>query len=639
MNGENKRSDRGEKSFALTALLKKSKQMKPSDINELVDLLQTYNRAYRQGAPLVSDAEYDQMVEQLRATAPDHPFLQAVEPEQFPGRRQVRHPTPMLSIEKAYTGDQLERFVARVQKEAEALGIEPVEYRLTPKLDGLAGRDDGDVFATRGNGEVGYEISSAFAKGVVPIGGRGQGVGEIVVVKSYFEQAMAEFFEHPRNMVVGIISSDTLNENARRALDDGMVHFLPYSQVKPSIVVDGKKLIGQRRQLVDEILSGVDYPTDGVVTEVTNEELKQRMGATAHHYRWQIAIKTKGETAETTVAEIHWQVGRTGNITPVMIVEPVLLSGATIRRVTAHHAGNIRNLRIGPGTRIEIIRSGEVIPKLEAVIEAHGSVDLPAACPSCGQLLIWKNDFLKCTNLDCPAQIEQRLSHWFRILGNADWFGIKTIRKIVDKGHDSLEAVYRLTETDFVEMGFGPVQSRNLSEAIAISRTKPVEDWRFLAAFGISDLGTGDSRKLLAHIPLEKIPAIQPEDIIEIKGFGEKTSQSIAASIRDMAGTIVHMLDLNFNLQRTPLAADQEAADSPIAGKGIVFTGKMIHGDRKTMQARARELGARVQTAVSGSTDYLVCGEKVGASKMNKAEKLGVAILTEDQYLEMLGDS
>ena len=612
--------------------------MNQSDINELVDLLQSYNRAYRRGGPLVSDAEYDQLVEQLRAMAPDHPFLQAVEPEQFPGRQQVRHPTPMLSIEKAYTRDQLERFVARVQKEADSLGIGPIQFRLTPKLDGLAGRDDGDIFATRGNGEVGYEISSAFAKGVVPIGGRGQGVGEIVVVRSYFEQHMAEYFEHPRNMVVGIVSSDTLNENAKRALDDGMVHFLPYSHVEPSILVDGKKLIEQHRQLVEALLSGVDYPTDGVVAEVTDQALKERMGATAHHYRWQIAIKTKGDTAETTVVEIQWQVGRTGNITPVMIVEPVPLSGATIRRVTAHHAGNIRDLRIGPGTCIEIIRSGEVIPKLEGVVEPKGDVHLPDNCPSCGQPLSWQNDFLKCTNPHCRAQIEQRISHWFRILGNADWFGIKTIQKIVDKGHDSLEAVYRLTEADFVEMGFGPVQSKNLAEAIAISRTKPVEDWRFLAAFGISDLGTGDSRKLLAHIPLEKIPVIEPEDLIDIKGFGEKTSQSIAASIRDMAGTIVHMLDLNFNLQRTPLAADQEPVDSPIADKGIVFTGKMVHGDRQTMQAQARELGARVQTAVSGSTDYLVCGEKVGASKMNKAEKLGVAILTEEQYLEMLGN-
>ena len=610
-------------------------KMNQDTLNELVDLLIAYNKAYRQGAPIVSDAEYDTLVEQLRERAPEHPFLQAVEPEPFTGRREVRHPTPMLSIEKAYTREQLERFVARVQKEAEVLGIDSVTFRLTPKLDGLAGRDDGSVFTTRGNGEVGYEISSAFAKGVVPIGGRGQGMGEIVVVKSYFDQHMADFFEHPRNMVVGIISSDTLNENATSALNDRMVHFVPYSQAT-SIIVDGRRLVADTRQLVQDLLQEVDYPTDGVVAEVTDDRLKDQMGATAHHHRWQIAVKTKGETAQTTVTGIQWQVGRTGKITPVLEVDPVSLSGATIRRVTAHHAGNIRNSGIGIGTRIEVIRSGEVIPKLEAVLEIRGEVERPEACPACSGPLVWQNDFLMCTNHACRAQIELRISHWFRILGNADWFGIKTIRKLVENGHDSLEAVYRLSEADFSSVGFGPVQSKNLAEAITISRTKPVEDWRFLAAFGIADLGTGDSRKLLAHVPLEKVVKLDPQAIAQIKGFGDKTSQSIVTSIDAMEGTIRHMLDLGFNLRRTPLATEQEAIDSPVAGKSIVFTGKMIHGTREAMQTQARSLGATVQTAVSGKTDYLVCGENVGAKKINTAKRLGVTILTESQYIAMV---
>ena len=609
--------------------------MSQNAVDELVDLLKAYNAAYRQGAPIVSDDEYDTLVEQLRTIAPEHAFLQTVEAEQFAGRREVRHPTPMLSIEKAYNREQLERFVSRVQKEAEALGLASVDFRLTPKLDGLAGRDDGTVFATRGNGEVGYEISSAFAKGVVPVGGRGQGVGEIVVVKSYFDQHMAEFFEHPRNMVVGIISSDTLNENARRALDDGMVRFVPYSRVA-SLPVDGRRLVEERRHLVDALLADVDYPTDGVVAEVTDDRLKQRMGATAHHYRWQIAIKTKGETAETTVTDIQWQVGRTGNITPVMIVDPVSLSGATIRRVTAHHAGNIRNLNIGSGTRIEIIRSGEVIPKLEAVLEAHGTVHLPEICPSCSGPLVWQNDFLKCTAPDCQAQIEQRISHWFRILGNADWFGIKTIRRIVENGHRRLEDVYGLTEEDFISMGFGPVQSKNLAEAIANSRTKPVEDWRFLAALGISNLGTGDSRKLLAHVAIDDILTLTEARIEEIKGFGKITSQAIVDDLNRLGPLITHLLALGFNLRRTPLAAQQADIESPIAGKGIVFTGKMTQGSREDMQAEARALGARVQTAVSGNTDYLVCGEKVGASKMDKAARLGVAVMSEAEYRALL---
>jgi DNA ligase (NAD+) len=390
-------------------------------------------------------------------------------------------------------------------------------------------------------------------------------------------------------------------------------------------------------RLVRDLLADVDYPTDGVVAEVTDERLKERMGATAHHYRWQIAIKTKGETARTTVTGIQWQVGRTGNVTPVMEVDPVSLSGATIRRVTAHHAGNIRNAGIGIGTRIEIIRSGEVIPKLEAVLVASRECqNCPRSVPRATNRWYGRTIFSECTNTACRAQIEQRISHWFRILGNADWFGIKTIRKLVDNGHDRLEAVYRLSEADFTAMGFGPVQSKNLAEAITTSRTKPVEDWRFLAAFGIADLGTGDSRKLLAHVPLEKIVEVKQDAIIKIKGFGDTTSGRIVNSIAGMAETIRHMLDLGFNLQRTPLASEQAAVDSPIAEKGIVFTGKMNHGSRQRMQAHARMLGARVQTAVSGSTDYLVCGENVGAAKIAKAQQLGVAILSESQYIAMV---
>ncbi len=603
--------------------------------NELVEQLKIYNQAYRQGSPMVSDAEYDALVEQLRAIAPGHPYLSAVEPEQFPGRQKVFHPAPMLSIEKAYSGEQLERFVERVNKTAQAVDVADVLFRLMPKLDGLAGRDDGEIFATRGDGLSGYEISSAFAKGVIPIGGRGQGMGEIVVVKSYFDEKMARFFEHPRNMVVGIVTSDILNENAKIALNDGMVHFVPYVQVD-AITVDGTRLVEERRKLMQDLLENVDYPTDGIVAEVIDERIRSAMGATAHHYRWQIAIKTKGETAETTVTGIQWQVGRTGNVTPVMEVAPVLLSGATIRRVTAHHAGNIRNLAIGLGTRIEVIRSGEVIPKLENIVEPAGDVQLPERCPSCDQPLTWENDFLKCKNPQCRAQIEQGMVHWFRILGNADWFGPKTIAKIVENGHRDLAALYGLGQNDFEEMGFGPVQSRNLADAIAQSLAHPVEDWRLLAAFGISNLGTGDSRKLLEHVTIDDVLSLTQDQIKGIKGFGEITSSSIISDLIRLRPLISHMLDLGFNLRRTPLISEKELSDSPIAGKGIVFSGKMVHGSRQAMQTEAAALGARVLTAVSGTTDYLVCGENVGATKKTKAEKLGVTLLTEEQYRAMI---
>jgi len=352
----------------------------------LVKSLKKYNEAYRSGKPLVSDHEYDSLVEKLRQLDPDNSFLQFVEPEKFSGKKEIRHPVPMLSTEKAYTEVELERFVNRIKKEAGEIGIKEVSFKVTAKLDGLAGRDDGKIFATRGNGEVGYEISSAFKKGVIPVGGRGLGIGEIVIAKSYFNEHLSDQFEHPRNMVVGIISSDTVNEFAQKALQDKMVVFVPYAML-PTWEGSGDELLKNTGGIISDLISRTDYPTDGVVAETTDDDVKKYMGATAHHYRWQVAIKKKGETALTVVEGITWQVGRTGNITPVLEIRPTHLSGATIRRVTGHHAGLIQKKHVGIGSEIEIVRSGEVIPKLEKVVRKSERFSIPKECPACGSIL------------------------------------------------------------------------------------------------------------------------------------------------------------------------------------------------------------------------------------------------------------
>ena len=605
------------------------------EIAKLIERLEACNIAYRSGHPLVSDRVYDEMVERLRQLAPDHPFLTRVEPETFDGRQAVRHPVPMLSTEKAYTAEDIERFLNRVAKAAEKIGISNIMFRVTPKLDGLAGRDDGKVFVSRGNGTTGYEISSAFAKGVVPVGGRGHGLGEIVVRQSYFQEKLSGIFEHPRNMVVGIISSDTVNETARQALQEKVVHFVPYSELD-AWEGSATELLENIQDIVTDLTTATDYPMDGVVAEVVDPGLKQVMGATTHHYRWQIAIKSRGATAVTMVERVTWQVGRTGNVTPVLKVTPVPLSGATIKRVTAHHAGMVARQGLGKGAQIEIIRSGEVIPKLERVITPAETISLPDACPVCSLPLRWQNDFLQCTNKKCRAQIEQSISHWFKTLGNADWFGIKSIQKIVAGGFDTLEKIYAMGAADFEALGFGPVQSRNLAGALTASRVKPVEDWRFLAAFGIPNLGKGDSRKLLEHMSLEDLLTAEQGEIEDISGFGGITSLSIRQGVTAQRDTIDHMLALDFNLERTARADDMGPSAGPLAGLGIVFTGKMSQGSREAMQAEARRRGARVQTAVSGKTDLLVCGEKVGASKIKKAEQRGVRIISEAAYLEML---
>jgi len=604
-------------------------------VGDLVKRLKAHNDAYRRGEPQISDREYDRLVEVLRERDPANPFLHAVEPETFEARREIRHPNPMLSIDKAYTREALVRFLKRTRKAADEMGADNVSFIVTPKLDGLAGRDDGDVFASRGNGEVGYEISSAYDKGVVPLGGRGQGLGEIVIEQSYFDTHLSNEFEHPRNMVVGIVSSDSLNDSALRALQDKRVHFVPYSQL-PSWTGYAEALLADLDGIMRDLSDQTDYPMDGIVIAVASEQLRSVMGATANHYRWQIAFKTKGETAHSVVEEVIWQVGRTGNVTPVLVIRPVSISGATIRRVTGHHAGLVKKHSIGTGAEIRVIRSGEVIPKLEEVVSPSSSVRIPGRCPSCDTQLQWERDFLKCHNPDCSAQAVQRISHWFKTLGNADWFGLKTIEKLVDHGYDSLEKVYRLGPGNFEDLGFGPVQSRNLADALEMSRTKPVADWRFLAAFGIPDLGKADSRSLLSHIRLDELPNATAEDISRIDGFGPVTSTGIAGGLAAFRQAMQHMGDIGFNLETTPLHPPTSKAGGRLAGKRLVFTGRMARGSREAMQSEARRQGAVIQTSIGGKTDYLVCGEEVGESKLAKARGLGTKVLSEADYYGML---
>ena len=602
----------------------------------LVTTLQRYNAAYRAGKPLVSDAEYDALTEALRRLNPSHEFLLQVEPEELGARSEVRHPSPMLSTQKAYTQKELEAWVARMEKARVELGLEEaLVYRVTPKLDGLAGRDEQGIFATRGNGRVGANISFAWERGIVPVGGRGLGVGEIVIQKSYFEAHLSERFEHPRNLCVGIVSADVVNEDAKIALEAGAVHFVPYVGLV-SWTGDGATLVEQSESISAELKGRVDYALDGMVAEVVNQAVRDHLGATNHHNRWQIALKERGESAEAQVREVLWQTGRTGNVTPVLVIEPVKLSGATISRITAHHAGLVRERCLGPGAQIEIIRSGEVIPKLVGVLQESKDVKLPEACPRCGTKLSWREDFLRCPNRQtCPGQVVHRLRHFFWIMGNSDGMGIKTIERLVEGGHTTLRAVFALEAEDFLGMDFGPGQTKVLVRALEESRTKTVEDARFLAALGVSDLGIGESRKLLAHHRLESLGEIQVGELEAIKGFGPVTSERIVNGLQGTWEEVVHLLSLGFQFERTPLLSDQVEIESPIAGQRIVFTGSMQQGSREEMKLQARLLGANVQSAVNGKTDLLVVGEKAG-SKLQKAQNLGVRVLTEVEYLELI---
>jgi DNA ligase (NAD+) len=614
--------------------------------DKLASSLANYNAAYRAGKPEISDDRYDALIEQLRALSPSHPYLHYVEPEPedlFAKSAKVRHKKMMLSTEKAYTQEEIVKFVRRIEEHADTIGIDPksVVYRATGKLDGMAGNDIDNVLATRGDGAQGYDVTRNFDRGLVAVGGRNQGLGEIVVHLPYYNTFLSDHFEHARNFVTGAIGADTLNEEAEQAFTEGAVRFVPYGQIF-SMDVSGEELSANIAAIESEVKANTEYLLDGIVIDVLNEKIRETIGSTSHHNKYQIAKKVKGEFGTTTVTDIRWQTGRTGVVTPVIACESIYLSGCNITSITAHNAGTVIRKGLGVGAVIEIVRAGEVVPKHERTIEAADIPTTPSHCPSCGSELVWEKDlegedtYLRCLNVGgCEAQIANGLLHFFNIMGNIDEFGPATVDTLVKNGITTLEQIYALKEQDFMNMGFGPKESANRVTELGRSCTEQIEDWRFLAAQGIHHLGRGDSRKLLRHFPLKELEAITVEQIISIKGFGDITSPAIAYGLARRMPTIKHLLGLGFNLSSTPMAGEV-ISDSPIAGKGIVFTGSMLRASRSEMEAQARSMGANVQSSVSGKTDYLVAGMNVGAGKTAKAEKHGTTVLTEEEYLNFI---
>ena len=606
--------------------------------DELVEFLQLANALYRGGEAIISDADYDFVfLAELQARQPDHEFVQTVEAEALVLGKTVDLPTQMLSTEKAYTLDEVERWLERIAKAAVTLDKDPSQliYQATPKLDGYAAYDDAAMLYTRGDGRKGADISRVFARGlqVANQGQRGLGAGEIVVSRSYFDQYLADFFDNPRNFQASVIKEKDLEAHAAQAIADGAAVFYPFALL-PNWQGSATELIANFAQIVEDVWHKVDYDIDGIVLEVLDTEIKQFLGATRHHHRWQLAFKKNQETAEVRVISITPQTSRSGRITPVAELEPVRLSGALLSRATAHHYRMVQEKGIGPGALIRLARSGEVIPKIEEVLQP-AQPTIPEHCASCGHELVWDSDYLICpNNLACPAQISHSMEHFFRVLKNNDGFGAATIKKLYENHIRSVEQIYALSAEEFVAMGFGPKQSQNLQAQLLRSRTEAVEDWRFLAAFGVFRMGLGNCERLLQHYALADIFSLTEQDIVRIEGFAEKTAAVITEGFSTIKPLFDRLMVLGFNLSSS---INRSANSShPLAGKTLVFTGALQSGSRDELAKRAKVCGAKVASAVSAKTDYLVAGEDTGASKLKAAAEKNVQVINESEFLQLL---
>ena len=616
------------------------------DVNELTDtqleeFLTAANLLYRGGVPVIADSVYDfTFLAELKKRNPEHPFLHKVEPEALTLAKTVPLPVQMLSTDKAYEMEAIKRWATRIKKAAKECGVDFDEllFRVTPKLDGYAAYDDGTTFYTRGDGRKGTDISRAFSRGlqVAGSGERGLGSGEIVVSKSYFSEHLASLFDNSRNFQASLIKEKELEEPAAKAMKSGAALFYPFSQL-PDWQGSWAELRKEFKEVVERLWDTVDYDVDGIVLEIVDEKVKEHMGATRHHHRWQIAYKQNTQTAKVRVLEVVAQTSRSGRVNPVAEIEPTRLSGALIRRATAHHYGMVRDKGIGPGALIRLSRSGEVIPKIEEVLEPV-TPELPAVCPSCGSELVWESDYLICVNvMDCAAQKTHTIEHFFKVLGNVDGFGPSSISKIYAGGIESLSEIYSLDEEAFVLFGFGPKQAENMVAQLQRSREEAIEDWRFLAAFGIHRMGMGNCEKLLSEYPLREIFSLDRQKILEIKGFSEKIADEILPGLASVKEMFFALYNLGFNLVETPIHSETEQLqESPVTGQLIVFTGTMRQGSRDEMKQQAKGFGAKIGSSITGKTDMLVCGEKVGAAKLKKALELGVKILSETEYLQLI---
>ncbi len=600
-------------------------------------MIEFCNQEYRAGAPYVSDQFYDHvLIAELKKRNPEHYLLHRIEPEPAT-EKTVDLPKRMLSTDKAYSMEEIHKWTDRIIAAANELGIpeDEIIIQMTHKLDGYAGYDDGVKLYTRGDGYKGTDISRAFARGLIADGGRGQGPGEIVVNKKYFQDNLAGTYENSRNIIASVIKEGELDPIIQEAVSTGNVRFIPFASLnmwlgKIDTLLENFFEIKDRR-------SYCEYDTDGIVLEVTNKEIKELMRATNHHHRWQISFKVNGEGVNVKVLSVTPQTSKVGRITPVAELEPTMISGVLISRVTCHHYGNVIAQGINAGATLSIVRSGEVIPYIESVILPAECVKVPQYCPSCGHVTKLEGDNLYCTNeIDCPAQIEGRIEYFMKAL-KVDGFGPAVVEKIVSAGITYIPTLFKMTPMDFMEIGFGEKTAHNLVNELWNATQRSIFDWRFLAAFSIPSVGKGGCEKLLKVYHLNDIFELDVVDIIQIDGFAEKTAEVLVDSLVNIKDEF-DILVGNFNIQSTTVSESdiKEAQQNLFNGKSVVFTGTMEYGNRNDMSEHAKSIGMKVGSSVSSKTDFLVCGSGVGKSKLDDATKHGTKVLSEAEYNEMI---
>ncbi len=639
-------------------------------------------------APEITDAEYDRLMVRLREIesqwpeeVPEDSPTQRVGGKVSPEFTEVRHLTPLLSLSNAFSEAELRAFDERVHSGLPAGS--KVEYVMEPKIDGLACSliyENGRLVraATRGDGVVGENVTANVRTirsiPLVLTAPEGQELPELLDVRGEVYMPRHEFmrlneeraeageseFANPRNAAAGSLRQLDPQVTAKRSLSffayyvgDGAKE--KHSDSLAMLTGYGFKVSENYRVVssIDEALAyisefnekraGLSYDTDGAVIKVNAVYQQRILGATGKDPRWAIAFKYPPEQAETTMEDIVWRVGRTGVLTPTAVLTPVKLSGSTVSRATLHNVDFIKEKDIRIGDRVVINKAGEIIPEvLRVVVEKRtgeeNPVAIPTICPECGwQVERPENEAaIRCTNPHCPALGREGLIHFVsRDAMNIDGCGPSVINQLMDAGlvKDAAD-LYNLTRDDLVQLErMGEKSADNLLQALEASKENEMD--RLLFALGIRHVGAKVARLLAAEFgSMEKLLTAEPEQLAAIRDIGSKIAESVVTWLSVPANR-----DLLERLAAAGLKMDftQQAADTtnPFYGKTLVFTGTLPTLGRAEAKTMAQDAGAKVSGSVSRKTDYVVAGAEAG-SKLEKAQQLGVAVIDEAQFLQML---
>ena len=653
------------------------------EISKLVSLLNKYSYDYYvEDNPQISDTEYDTLYKQLEKLEENHPeYILENSPTQRVGDRildefeKITHKVPMLSLSNTFSTEDLRDFDARISK---LVPDHSVEYICELKIDGLAisiKYENGRLAsaATRGDGSVGEDVTenikTIFSIPKVLKDNRTFEVrGEVYLPRKSFELLNSEresnnevLFANPRNAAAGSLRQLDSKITAKRRLSAFI-----YSIVGDASIVSQENALNTAKEYnlpvnpnfklcknIDEVIDYINYWTehkknlpydiDGIVIKVNSYSTQEEVGYTQKSPRWATAYKFPEEELATKLLDVELSVGRTGIITPVAILDPVVISGSTVSKASLHNKDIIEELDIHIGDMVVVKKAGEIIPKVVRVIKELRSTDsdkyiMPEICPSCGQQTFTKeNDpFTRCKNPDCPDQNIRRIIHFAsRDALNIEGLGDKVVTTLYEKGIIAHTIdLFLLEREKLISLDrMGEKSVDNLLNAIENSKQNSLD--KVIFALGILNVGK-KAGKILAekYLNLSNLMNATLDELVNLDDVGQITAESILDYLSD-ENNIKFINDL-IKVGMNPQYEVQEVnTDNIFAGKTVVLTGKLVELTRNEAKEYLEKYGAKVTGSVTSKTDLVIAGEKAG-SKLAKAEQLGIRVINEEEFANMV---